>query len=337
MTVEQVQEIVRNAAFPGAGAPVELVETHISWVILTPDFAFKLKKTLRLDFLDFSTLEQRRFYCLEELQLNRRLAPDMYLAVLPVGLQNQQLQIGATEAPVMDYALQMRRMDRAQQMDVLVQQNKVSTTQMEQLAGILATFHQKTILPPDSNFNPDVFWTDFADLYLLQADIEKQLGAEAINQLQRWRSLLPAFLEQHSARLIDRRQQGWWVDGHGDLHTRNIFLPASGPVVFDCIEFSAHFRQSDILNELAFLCMDLEAQDCSELADVFLKAYCQHWNVFPKPEDRLLFLFFKAYRANIRLKINLLELQQHPSPLLKKQVQRYWELMVGYVEALWRA
>ena len=88
MSLEQIQDIVRHMAFPGAAAPVELVETHISWVILTPDFAFKLKKPLRLNFLDFSSLEQRHFYCQEELRLNRRLAPGMYLAVLPIGLRN---------------------------------------------------------------------------------------------------------------------------------------------------------------------------------------------------------------------------------------------------------
>lgn len=201
---------------------------------------------------------------------------------------------------------------------------------------MLADFHRKVILPPELGFQPAVFWTDFAELYQVQNDIETQLGANALNQFLSWRNFLPGFLEQHSARLTERRQQGYWVDGHGDLHTRNIFLPASGPVVFDCVEFSAHFRQSDLLNEVAFLCMDLEAQAQPALADAFLRAYCQRWELFPKAEDRLLFIFFKAYRANIRLKIYLLEMQQHAAPFLKKQVQSYWKLMAEYIEALQR-
>ena len=330
MTIDQIQAIVQNAAFPGAGAPVDLVETHISWVILTPDFAFKIKKPLNLGFLDFSSLEKRRFYCNEELRLNRRLAPDMYLAVLPIG----QAQIGTAELPILDYALQMRRIDNRKQMDRLLQKNQVSAAQMEQLALLLADFHQKTVLPPDPDFDPGVFWADFAELYQLLPDIEQQLGAEAARQFRSGQIFLPEFLEQHRERLTERRQNGFWVDGHGDLHSRNIFLLESGPIVFDCIEFSAHFRQSDILNELAFLCMDLEAEAQPALADAFLKAYCRHWDLFPKAEDRLLLLFFKTYRANVRLKVSLLELRQHRTPELVEQVRKYWELMAAYMRAL---
>ena len=104
--------------------------------------------------------------------------------------------------------------------------------------------------------------------------------------------------------------------------------------MFDCIEFSTHYRQSDILNELAFLCMDLEAQGHAELADVFLQGYTRRWNVFPKNEDHRLFLFFKAYRANVRLKIALLALRQHPTKDMIEQVRQYWQLMAAYLDQL---
>lgn len=334
MTAEQVQEIVRHAAFPGAAGPAKLVETHISWVVLTPEFAFKIKKPLQLEFLDFSSLEQRQYYCNQELQLNRRLAPEMYLAVLPIRQIDNQIKIGATTGLLIDYALQMQRIDSASQMDLLVRNNQVSALQMEQLAAVLVRFHRQVILPPASGFQADFFWTDFAELYHFKRDIKQLLGTAAHQRLLHGEITLPDFLKQHQARLIERRQQGFWVDGHGDLHTRNIFLLPDRPVVFDCIEFSAHFRQSDILNELAFLCMDLEAQGCSALARHFLNAYCLHWNLFPKAEDHLLFLFFKAYRANIRLKISLLEIRQHSSPLLKARAQQYWELLSGYVKEM---
>ncbi len=334
MTAEQVQTIVHTAGFPGAQAPVELVETHISWVILTPDFAFKIKKPLHLDFLDFSSIDKRQFFCLEELRLNRRLAPEIYLDVLPIGLERGLPKIGATAMPVIDYALQMHRVDNQLQMDLLMEKNQVSEAQIEQLAAVLAPFHLNATLPPDPEFRPGVFWTDFAELYQLQTDIEQQAGPGSNQMLENWQAFLPLFLERQNARLIARQEQGFWVDGHGDLHTRNIFLRPDGPVVFDCIEFSAHFRQSDILNELAFLCMDLEARKQPALSAAFLQAYCQKWDIFPKAEDHLLFLFFKAYRANIRLKVTLLELRQHRSAALEENVKRYWNLMKDYIKAL---
>lgn len=334
MTDDQIQSLLKTGAVPGSGAQIELIETHISWVILTSDFAFKLKKPLTFGFLDFSTLEKRHFFCREELRLNRRLAPEMYLDVLPVGIVDGQITIGAMGVAPIDYALQMRRMDNQQQMDKLLAVGAVTRQHMEQLAGVLAPFHQSVLLPDSESFHPATFWSDFADLFRFSADIVQQLGEHTNTKLVHWRNYLPAFLEKHSERLLERRRIGFWVDGHGDLHTRNIFLTKNGPVVFDCIEFSAHFRQSDILNELAFLCMDLEAQGRAELADAFLQAYSRHWNVFPKAEDHRLLLFFKAYRANVRLKIALLALRQHPTTDTIEQVRQYWQLMAAYLDEL---
>ena len=330
MTTDHIQAILDNGAFPGTKQPATLVETHISWVILTPDFAFKIKKPVTFGFLDFGTLEKRLFYCQEELRLNRRLAPDLYLGVLPVAEKNGVLTVGATESAPVDYAVQMRRMDNSLQMDKRLAAGQVSTGQVAQLASVLAPFHRKVVLQKPPDCHPATYWADFAELYRFGDDIAHYLGPVATDSLQRWRSSLPEFLEQHEGRLADRARQGFWVDGHGDLHARNIMLPETGPVVFDCIEFNEHFRQNDILNELAFLCMDLEARGHSELAEAFLHAYRQHWEVLPEPEDAELFRFFKAYRANIRLKVALLELRQHGSPELEAQVRRYWKVLERY-------
>ncbi|MCB0532582.1 MAG: phosphotransferase [Lewinellaceae bacterium] len=334
MTDDQLQSILKTGAVPGGGGNIELVETHISWVILTSDFAFKLKKPLTLGFLDFSTLEKRHFFCQEELRLNRRLAPEMYLDVLPVGIVDGEVTIGAAGVAPIDYALQMRRMDNQLQMDKLLADGAVTRQHMVQLAEVLVPFHQSVLLPDSKSFHPAALWSDFADLFRFSADIVQQLGAHTSTKLAHWRDYLPAFLEKHSERLLERRRDGFWVDGHGDLHTRNIFLTKKGPAVFDCIEFSTHYRQSDILNELAFLCMDLEAQGHAELADVFLQGYTRRWNVFPKNEDHHLFLFFKAYRANVRLKIALLALRQHPTKDMIEQVRQYWQLMAAYLDQL---
>ena len=334
MTTEQLQSVLNAAAFPGATHPAELVETHISWVILTPDFAFKIKKPVAFGFLDFSTLEKRYHFCREEMRLNRRLAPDMYLDVLPVALVKGQATIGAAGPEVLDYALQMRRMDNNRQMDLLLAKHLVSAPQLHQLAAVLAAFHRQVRLTGPVVYHPGEHWADFAEIYRFGPDIERWLGPPARTRLQEWRDKLPAFLEQHSARLIERVRRGYWVDGHGDLHTRNIFLPESGPVVFDCIEFNPHFRQNDILNELAFLCMDLDVRQQPESGETFLQAYDKYWPLFPLPEDRLLFLFFKAYRASVRLKVSLLELRQHGSPVLETQVRLYWRWLERYVNGI---
>lgn len=327
MTTEQLHSIVAAGAFPGPPAPAELVETHISWVILTPEYAFKMKKPVAFGFLDFSTLEKRRFYCAEEVRLNRRLAPDLYLGILPVAPVGKQLHIGATQAPAVDVAVQMRRLDTALQMDRLLAAGHVKPAQVKHLAAVLAAFHRAVVLHGAIVYHPGGYWADFAELYRFGADLEKHLGAGVGPKMAHWRATVPNFLERHASRLIERVHDGFWVDGHGDLHTRNIFLTRDGPVVFDCIEFNPHFRQSDILNELAFLCMDLEARDHPELGRAFLNAYTAHWEIFPKAEDRRLFDFFRAYRANVRLKVALLELRQHETPDLYEQVRRYWRLM----------
>ena len=332
MTTDQIRAICADGAFPGTKTPAELVETHISWVILTADFAFKIKKPVTFGFLDFGTLEKRRFYCEEELRLNRRLAPDLYLGVLPIAESNGRLVIGATENVPQDYAVQMRRMDNRRQMDILLAAGEVTIGQMKELAAVLAPFHRAAVLENPPECHPATYWADFAELYRFGADIARHLGQKATDTLQRWRSSLPEFLEQHEQRLLERAR-GFWVDGHGDLHTRNIVLAQTGPVVFDCIEFNAHFRQNDILNELAFLCMDLEARGHAEPAAAFLQAYRQIWEVMPEPEDAELFRFFKAYRANVRLKVALIELRQHVTPELEAQVQRYWKALAGYCRA----
>ncbi len=329
MTNEQIHQLLSDQRFPGATAPARLVETHISWVILTPDFAFKIKKPVQLDFLDFSTLEKRRFYCAEELRLNRRLAPAMYLDVLPIGTEMGQPMLGSASPPIVDYALQMRRMDEQRQMDLLLAKNQVTSAHLDALASQLADFHQQAVLHDPDAYHPGDYRKDFEDLYHEEKDAVQWLGPEVTAHFTTWRAQIPAFLQAHATRLRARLEQGFWVDGHGDLHTRNIFLTET-PVIFDCIEFNPHFRRLDVLNELAFLCMDLEAREHPALAQDFMAAYRHIWEVQPAPEDALLFLFFKAYRANIRLKVQLLELRQHQNGELLASARRYWLLLKDY-------
>ncbi len=335
MTCEQIQKLVDHGLFPGQAAPAEWVETHISWVVLTSEFAFKIKKPVQFPFLDFSTAEKRKFFCREELRLNRRLAPDMYLDVLPIYLTKDGVPaISQTvhEGMPLDYAVWMKRMDNSRQMDLLLRQNAVSATDMADMARILARFHHVAVLPRSAvPYKPGDNRADFDDLFRLEGVCAQLLGLAAIDTLEAWRQKVAAFLDHHEKRLHERAVNGFWVDGHGDLHARNIFLLPEGPVVFDCIEFNPHFRQLDILNELAFLCMDLEAGGHRELAETFMEKYSQLWRCIECPEDEQLFLYFKAYRANVRLKVALQELEQHRKAEVEATALRYWGLLGRYL------
>ncbi len=330
MTTVDIHRIVSEGLFPGRKTGVSVVETHISWVILTDEFAFKIKKPVRFDFLDFSTLERRRHFCEEELRLNRRLAPQMYVQVLPVGTDG----IGSAQSAATDYAVQMHRMDNTREMDKLLLAGTVGKGDMENLATLLAQFHFQNRLDTTLPYRPVEDAHDFADLFPLEADLAA-LNVPDAGLLRTWAETIPAFLYKHRTHSEERIHRGFWIEGHGDLHSRNIFLPEHElPVVFDCLEFNEHFRRMDVLNELAFLCMDLEHHGRKDLANTFLEYYTRLWPCFETPEDSLLFVYFKAYRANVRLKVALLEGRQHPSEGLSKTALAYWSLLKQYVAEL---
>lgn len=332
MNQASITKIVSDRLFPGDKTEASLVETHISWVILTKEWAFKIKKPVNFGFLDFTTPEARQFYCEEELRLNRRLSPDIYLRVLPVG----EGGIGDTKTPAVDHALQMRRIDNTREMDKLLEINAVGETDMRQLAQILAPFHLSNRLFDLPPYDPAEDIRDFADLFRLEKELAS-LSGDAPALLEQWSRWLPAFFKQHLERIKERTRGGYWIEGHGDLHSRNIFLPDKElPIIFDCIEFNAHFRRMEVLNELAFLCMDLEFYGQKKLADVFLDEYAKHWVCFERPEDQLLFTYYKAYRANIRLKVTLLQWQQHQEAPLLVMANTYWKLLRSYCTELTR-
>lgn len=336
VTFEQIQTIVDQSLLPGRPAPAEIVETHISWVILTPDYAFKIKKPVGFHFLDFRTLYQREYSCREELRLNRRLAPQMYLDVLPIGRDvGGALRIGGEMAETFDYAVQMKRIDNRCQMDVLLAQNKVYPEQMFTLGGLIARFHREHVLrPEETGYQPGDMQKDFDDLFSLVKPAFGIAGEAAPATFEFWKKTADRFLKRYEPLVLERIQNGHWVDGHGDLHARNIFLLPEGPLVFDCIEFNPHFRKIDRLNELAFLCMDLDANGHAELSADFMRGYREASGLPGAPEEISLFLYYKAYRANVRLKVALLEWAGRLPEVPPAAALRYWNLLDKYMHEL---
>ena len=308
MTKDQVERIILEKRVPHPTLEMLLVETHISWVILADSFVYKIKKPLRLNFLDFSTLSKREYYCEQEVLLNRRLAPEMYLGVLPVTNASGNVTIGGQTGEVIDHVVWMRRMEDSRQMDLLLAQGVVEVEQMDKLAGILARFHGEVKRVRVSETWKELY-EEFADISGQGTYLEEyyKTGSGAfMEEVIQWAY---AFLKGIQSRIEERKESGFVVDGHGDLHCRNIILGIE-PVIFDCIEFSEALRTLDVLNEVAFLCMDLERFGRDDLSEAFLDRYLALTGAIENRTDRLLFLYYKLYRANVRIKVLCIQLKE---------------------------
>lgn len=332
MTHADVLLLIRNHDHLMSDA--RLVETHISWVILSQNMVLKIKKPVQFSFLDFSTLKKRKYFCERELVLNQRLASGIYEEVIPIRLkENQYLSLESENGTIVDYALKMKYLDSSRQMDVLLKNNLVNRQHIEQLATQLANFHMSTeviIAHPDLK----LMQADFADILKVKSVIEEYWGEEAASCLEQGVEYSARFLNTHSSRIYERHLDGFTVDGHGDLHAKNIFL-LEDPVIFDCIEFNDHLRQLDVLNELAFLCMDLDFYQRQDLSDDLIRQYNEKHVCIYNHSDEKLFHYYKLYRANVRLKISALDIMQTTrQAVLDEQlftIKTYLELFKTYL------
>ncbi|RMG74816.1 MAG: hypothetical protein D6722_02000 [Bacteroidetes bacterium] len=327
MKATDIQQLLRVA--DPSDRP-QLIETHISWVLLRGDFAYKIKKPVRFDFLDTASLAARRHLCQEELRLNRRLAPEMYLSVVPVRQTPAGPVIGGPEGPVCDYSVKMRRYDPQDQLDVALRRGAVSPQAIAQLGAQHRAFFAQA---PEVRVSPQPPAAHrFQGLGHLLPFLGQYLGTRLVQQTQAslWagrqagRRLLPL--------MALRQQEGWVRDLHGDLHSANIFLKPR-PTVFDCLEFSPAMRQLDLLDEAAFLGMDFCAQGHPELETVFLKALLPEGYPF-SPHVKPLYQYFKWYRAFVRAKVHALQARLAPDPKHLERAltncQRYLNLMSHY-------
>jgi aminoglycoside phosphotransferase family enzyme len=335
MTKEQINTLLLEGKFPGSCGRPELVETHISWVILCDHYVYKIKKPIRYSFLDFSTVEKRKYYCEREIELNRRLTDDVYLDVQSVREIPGTFFIGDEDGAVIDYAVRMRKLDRDKQMDRLLLHNKVTATDIRNLAEKIASFHINT----EIIYEKDIFdvHKKFIDLSGEREYLRDHLDTNSSVIINHAIDISGIFNDRHKELLTNRLDAGFYRDCHGDLHSRNIFLLPS-PQPFDCIEFNDDYRQVDVLNEVAFLCMDLDAFERQDLSNLFLDCYN---NLFPSiktEEDRKLFIYYKSYRSNIRAKVNSLRARDAKNDAERNsilaEVNKYLRLMQRYLKEL---
>ena len=269
-----LEALLHPTCYPHPVRRIERLETPMSDVILTGKYAYKIKKPLDLQFLDFSTLEKRRRFCEEELRLNRRLASELYLGVVPITGDLAHPRVGGEGVPI-EYAVQMRQFDQAGLLDHVVPRGDLSGAQVDEIGEIIAAFH--LALPPASPDSPygsgeTIMQRTLENLDALLPLTRSEEEHAALKWLQEWTVAQHA---RHRQLFDERRRDGFVRECHGDLHLGNMVLTDARIRVFDCIEFNAHLRWIDVMNEAAFLAMDLIGHRRSDLAHRFLDRYLQ--------------------------------------------------------------
>ncbi len=312
---------------------VEVLQTHISCILLAGEYAYKIKKPLNLGFLDFSTLPARRHYCEEELRLNRRTAPELYLDVIPIGGSAQMPVLGSRE-PAIEYALRMRRFPQDALLERMARRGMLTPQHIDALASNLAAFHariertdaQSAFGSPEhilaqalQNFDQLLSLTRHANHPNAGRRIPRRGGGRQVVQpstggakaelalLERLRDWTAGRHASLSAVFRARQREGWVRECHGDLHLGNIALLAGVPTPFDGIEFSADLRWTDTMNEVAFLMMDLLDHRLPRLAFRFLNAYLELTGDYA---GMRVLRFYLVYRALVRAKVSCLRAHQ---------------------------
>lgn len=335
MTNEHINNLLLEGKFPEKTVKRELIETHISWVILCDEFVYKIKKPVQYSFLDFSTLDLRNFYCHREIELNERLTSNVYLEVLPVRKWQDTIIIGGKGGTIIDYAVKMNRLDTQKQMDKLLTQHLVTESDIKNLAEKIAQFHKSTTIIYEKDLSE--IGQKFNDLGAEKEFITEQLGGPFGAIISHAIKFSDEFMYKNRELIAYRLKEGFCRDCHGDLHAKNIFLLPE-PVPFDCIEFNDDFRQIDVLNEVAFLCMDLDASGHQDLSVMFLKYYNEFFHTMKTEKEHHLFIYYKSYRANIRAKVNALRAKSATAHEEKTKAlaaaKKYLYLMESYLKDL---
>ena len=321
----QDQARLVRALCRACGGPPPL-ETHISYVILTGLYAYKIKKAVDLGFLNFTTLERRRFFCERELALNRRLAPSLYLDVVPITGTPDQPQIGG-EGPVLEWAVRMREFPQDALLSQVLARGEIAGSDVDVLAAKVAAFHAGAdrVASESSLGTPgavlDLALENFAALEPL---VNRAADRATLDELRRWTMREHAL---NTLRFSDRRRDGFVRACHGDLHLGNIALVDGEVIVFDGIEFNERMRWSDTMADVAFTVMDLHDRRRPDLAARFLNTYLELSGDYAGVR---VLRFYTVYRAMVRAKVARVRAAQADDPFLRarlgEQSRRYFAL-----------
>lgn len=296
---------------------VTLKETHANWILLAGDYAYKIKKPVNFGFLDFTTLEKRRFYCEEEIRLNRRLAPEIYLRVLPITGSFDHPRMDGEGEPI-EHAVLMKRFDSERGLDRLIESREPAPEIWDAFAEDLARFHRNApAAAPDSGFGtPELIWRNASDNFSQVGAMIDDADRSQLETIHSWaRQRFDSLLSQFEARQRDGRIR----ECHGDLHCANLVLHEERIIAFDCLEFNESLRWIDTANEIAFLLMDLRDRRQPQLSARWRSHYLEWLGDY---EAVPLLSFYESYRAMVRCKVALLAAEQAGDELEHAESER---------------
>lgn len=313
---------------------VRLLETHSSWVFLTGEFAYKIKKPVNFGFLDYSTLEKRKFFCEEEIRLNRLWAPEIYLGIVAIKRDVGKVKLDG-EGNVIDYAVKMRELPQSSMMTELLRQGKVRFATVAEIARIVADFHSRAETSQEIeryggleavkfNWDENFEQTEAFKNITIPSDVFEEIKTNVSKFIESKRELFLKRIEDQRIRRC-----------HGDLHCGNIFI-TDKIYVFDCIEFNMRFSCQDVASEVAFLAMDLDFHGCKDLSDHFVEQYIQKSG----DVELLSFLdFYKCYRAYVRGKVTSFRLSdpgmgEEEEERARRMAKSYFDLAHHYAKSL---
>jgi len=328
-----VEAMMKPEAYDEDPGQIELLQTHISMVFLTKNFVYKVKKAIDLGFLDFTTLEKRHLFCKKELELNRRLCGDMYLGVVPIN-RSDNIRIEG-EGETVEYAVKMKRMPQERMMNKLLEKNEVDSKLVDRIARMISNFHSKA--------ETDRRISEFGSLSMIEANWRENFEQTqefvdeiiSIEDFELIHEKIVSFMKRNAAFFRKRMAEGRVRDCHGDIHSGNIFV-TERIYIFDAIEFNERFRYSDVTSDIAFLAMDLEIKERSDLSDLFVKRYV---NYSGDQELMKLLPFYKCYRAYVRGKVTSFKLKDpniggEEKSTAMKEAKAYFKLASTYAEIL---
>jgi aminoglycoside phosphotransferase family enzyme len=328
-----VEALMKPEAYDEDPGSIELVQTHISFVFLTRNFAYKVKKAVDLGFLDFTTLEKRRFFCEKELELNRRLCEGMYLEVVPINRSNMIKIKG--EGETVEYAVKMKRMPQEKMLSKLLEENMVDDRLVDRIAKITADFHLK------AETNRHI--SEFGSLAIIETNwkenfeqteeyIGKTISAKDFKLIC---ERVEDFMKRNVPLFEKRKAEDRVRDCHGDIHSGNIFV-TDRIYIFDAVEVNERFRYSDVAADMAFLAMDLDFKKRTDLSNFFVKKYIE----YSRDQELMRLLpFYKCYRAYVRGKVISFKLKDpnvssEEKTAAMKEAKAYFKLASTYAKIL---
>ncbi|MBI4640656.1 MAG: AAA family ATPase [Candidatus Tectomicrobia bacterium] len=328
-----IEALLNPELYPDKPERVTLAQTHISYLFFTDCFVYKVKKGVNFGFLDFTTLERRKFACEQELKLNRRLAPRTYLDLVPIRDDKGKISLGGLGKTV-EYAVMMKRLPEERKLEELLQAQAVSPEMIRAIAICLADFHKRTETNGtiSRHGKPEGIRFDLEEnARQTEPFIGITISQEVFSSIH---EALFAFLRERRELFLRRVREQKIRDCHGDVRVEHIWLIEKVPVIIDCIEFNDRFRSIDIASDLAFLAMDLDEQGWPHLSHMLVENYVEQSG----DEDLLLLLdFYKAYRAYVRgkvesFKLNEPEVSDEEKAKAKAKAERYFLLAYQYAK-----